>query len=122
MALGLYTVVIFCLLTALPHFLYGAGTDGLSLTLEHRATFSANATFDVLERERMKTLCHSRNSTVPECEIEDGDYAPQVILFVAQLISGIGGSLYYTLGISYMDDNIKKSKTPVLIGKSLQYK
>lgn len=53
-----------------------------------------------------------------ECETEEGNFPPQVILFLAQLISGFGGSLYYTLGVSYMDDNIKKSKTPALISMS----
>lgn len=117
MAVGLYTVVLYCLLTALPHFLYGAGSDALSLTVEYRTSVNANLTLDVLERERRKTLCHERNVTKQECEMESTNYTPQVILFVAQLISGIGGSLYYTLGVSYMDDNIKKSKTPALISK-----
>lgn len=52
------------------------------------------------------------------CGDGDGDYAPQVILFVAQFISGIGQPLYYTLGVSYMDDNIQKSKTPIFISES----
>lgn len=117
MAVGLYTVVLYCLLTALPHFLYGAGNDALSLTEEYRTNLNANLTLEVLQRERSKTLCHAKNSTSAECEIESGNYTPQLILFMAQLISGIGGSLYYTLGVSYMDDNIKKSKTPALISK-----
>lgn len=117
MALGLYTVVLFCLLTALPHWLYGAGNDALSLTVEHRTSYDANATFGILERERQRTLCHGRNATTKECEIEGGNYTPQLILFIAQLVSGIGGSLYYTLGVSYMDDNTKKSKTPALISE-----
>ena len=53
-----------------------------------------------------------------DCEVEDGNFAPQVLLFIAQLVSGVGGSLYYTLGVSYMDDNIQKSKTPALISFS----
>lgn len=118
MALGMYTVVLFCLLTALPHFLYGAGSDALSLTVEHRIN-DHNATIEALERERKKALCHHKNSTASECEIEGGNYSPQLILFIAQFISGIGGSLYYTLGVSYMDDNIKKSKTPALFSKTI---
>lgn len=51
----------------------------------------------------------------------EGNFAPQVVLFSAQFISGIGGSLYYTLGVSYMDDNIKKSKTPALLSMSIYY-
>lgn len=43
---------------------------------------------------------------------------PQVILFIAQLIAGVGQTLCGTLGISYMDDNIKKSKTPALLSVS----
>lgn len=115
MALGMYTVVVFCLLTALPHFLYGAGEDALALTLEFQSNRSVS--MDTLLKEQTKGLCYEKNSTQMGCEIESGNYAPQLILFTAQFISGIGGSLYYTLGVSYMDDNIKKSKTPALFSK-----
>lgn len=43
---------------------------------------------------------------------------PQILFFLAQLVGGVGGSLYYTLGVSYIDDNVKKSKTPALISLS----
>lgn len=117
MALGMYTVVMFCLLTALPHFLYGPGTDALSLTFEHGT--NGNDSFDALLHQRKKSLCHTKNSTNSECVTESGTYSPQLILFAAQFISGIGGPLYYTLGVSYMDDNIKRSKTPALFSKSV---
>lgn len=61
------------------------------------------------------------NSSDPgrtECETEEGNLMPQIILFLAQFVAGVGGSLYYTLGVSYMDDNVKKSKTPALISLS----
>ncbi|CAH0562581.1 unnamed protein product [Brassicogethes aeneus] len=116
MALGMYTVVLFCLLTALPHFLYGPGSDALSLTVEYKT--SENASLDALQRQMKKSLCHAKNSTDSECTAESGTYSPQLILFAAQFISGIGGPLYYTLGVSYMDDNIKRSKTPALFSKS----
>lgn len=112
-AIGLYTVVLHCLLIALPHFLYGAGSDALSLTEEHKPhTNNITLTSEVLQREQMKALCTQKNST---CETESGNYTPQLIFFIAQLISGVGGSLYHPLGVSYMDDNMKKSKTPALI-------
>jgi hypothetical protein len=40
---------------------------------------------------------------------------PQLLLFTGQVIAGVGQSLYYTLGVAYIDDNVKKSKTPALI-------
>lgn len=61
---------------------------------------------------------HIKTGSITECEVAEASLAPQVILFIAQLIAGIGGSLYYTLGASYMDDNIQKSKTPALISFS----
>ncbi|XP_059225479.1 solute carrier organic anion transporter family member 74D [Stomoxys calcitrans] len=113
---GLLTIVAFCLLTAAPHFLYGPGEDALALTMEFGATPDENATMEAIKEQRSKTLCRLSGAT--ECEMGEGNFAPQVVLFTAQFISGIGGSLYYTLGVSYMDDNIKKSKTPALLSLS----
>jgi len=75
-----------------------------------------NATMEAIEEQRSKTLCRL-NGGGAECEVGEGNFAPQLLLFVAQFISGIGGSLYYTLGVSYMDDNTKKSKTPALLSE-----
>ncbi|XP_049762909.1 solute carrier organic anion transporter family member 74D [Schistocerca cancellata] len=116
MTFGLYTVVAFCLLNALPHLLYGAGQDSLMLTREYGATANPNETSELIEEERRKVLCRPEGG-VP-CDSSAGSLAPQLILFGANFIAGIGGSLYYTLGTSYMDDNIKKSKTPALISLS----
>ena len=52
-----------------------------------------------------------------QCDLGDGSIIPPMILFVSQLIGGVGGSLYYSLGYAYMDDNIKKTKSPLIIGK-----
>jgi hypothetical protein len=49
--------------------------------------------------------------------VDSGNIMPQVLLFVAQLIAGVGQTICSTLGISYMDDNIKKSKAPALMSK-----
>lgn len=114
---GLLTIMAFCMLTAAPHFLYGPGDAALALTAEFGAIPDENATMEVLEEQRTKTLCRLKGNRV-ECLESEGNFAPQLVLFAAQFISGIGGSLYYTLGVAYMDDNIKKSKTPVLLSLS----
>ncbi|XP_053963172.1 solute carrier organic anion transporter family member 3A1-like isoform X1 [Anastrepha ludens] len=114
---GLLTIVIFCLMTVLPHLLYGPGDDALALTAEFGAQPDENATMDAIEKQGSKTLCRL-NGRGAECEVGEGNLAPQLVLFVAQFISGIGGSLYYTLGVSYMDDNTKKSRTPALLSLS----
>lgn len=109
----------------LPHFLYGPGEDALLLTKECGAKLasmasdnSSIATMSSIElMKQRKFLCLNRTNH-NHCEEADGNFAPQALLFIAQLVSGIGGSLYYTLGVSYMDDNIQKSKTPALISFS----
>ena len=56
-AFGLYSIVAFCLLTALPHLLYGPGQQALSLTVEYGGLSDDNTTFEILELEKSKTLC-----------------------------------------------------------------
>lgn len=58
-ALGLYSVVLFCLMTALPHLLYGPGQDALHLTTEYGGVYDQNATIEVLNKQKRKTLCHT---------------------------------------------------------------
>lgn len=118
MGFGLLTIVAFCLLTALPHFLYGPGGDSLKLTMEYGAELALNGTKEAIEREHAKYLCKEKGNG---CQKSEGNFAPQVVLFIAQFISGIGGSLYYTLGTSYMDDNTQKSKTPALLSEYKLY-
>ncbi|XP_008556460.1 solute carrier organic anion transporter family member 74D-like [Microplitis demolitor] len=120
-AVGIYTVVIFCCLTMLPHFLYGPGEDALLLTKEYGGqplNSSNNSNTNWSGNRELKFLCQAKENRTNICDDSHGNFAPQALLFTAQLVSGIGGSLYYTLGVSYMDDNIKKSKTPVLISFS----
>ncbi|XP_075237504.1 organic anion transporting polypeptide 58Dc isoform X2 [Lycorma delicatula] len=87
--------------------------NGTITTIEKRFRISSKTT----AKEKHSILCQSEKGKL-DCNKEDGSIAPAVILFTAQIISGFGGSLYYTLGVSYMDDNIKKSKTPALISFS----
>lgn len=102
----------------LPHFLYGPGEDALLLTKEHGAKPQGASNASVIPDKHKKFLCLARENRGTDCEVDDVNFAPQVLLFIAQLVSGVGGSLYYTLGVSYMDDNIQKSKTPALISFS----
>ena len=41
---------------------------------------------------------------IAECEVDGGNLMPQILLFIAQLVSGVGHSLLSTLGISYIDE------------------
>lgn len=59
--LGLVCISIFCFLNMLPHFLYGAGNDALSLTEEFGnglSSFSDDSPSVILNEFKNKTLCH----------------------------------------------------------------
>uniref|UniRef100_A0A1B6FLD6 Solute carrier organic anion transporter family member n=1 Tax=Cuerna arida TaxID=1464854 RepID=A0A1B6FLD6_9HEMI len=116
-AFGIFTTVGFCLMNALCHFLYGPGEDALLLTKEFGGDYNANNTDLLIDAENRKSLCQ-RDRISEDCVTGAGNLAPQIILFMAHFISGIGGSLYYTLGVSYMDDNTSRSKSPILVSIS----
>ncbi|XP_055380760.1 solute carrier organic anion transporter family member 74D [Condylostylus longicornis] len=40
---------------------------------------------------------------------------PLVLVFFSQFVLGIGNSLYYALGQTYLDDNTNKTKTPLML-------
>lgn len=44
---------------------------------------------------------------------------PLVLIFASQFVLGIGTTLYYTLGQPYLDDNTKKTQTPMLMAYAM---
>lgn len=52
-----------------------------------------------------------------KCDIEGGELTPQIILFAAQVLFGIAEAIYYVFGLSYLDDNVSKSKSPLMISE-----
>lgn len=101
----------------MPHFIYGPGEDALLLTKEYNGVVTEAQTRQVIEAQSRKMMCQKDDSTAA-CIEDNSNFFAQFYFFAAQLIAGIGQSLKHTLGISYLDDNIKKSKTPALISFS----
>lgn len=107
-AIGTLLVAAFCVGNLLPHLVYGYGSEALSLTKEYEhmhANSTTKITTDLCDKEGV------------EC-VREGSLAPQAMFFVSQWLWGIGAPLYTNLGMAYMDDNIKRSRTPVLMSKS----
>lgn len=50
-----------------------------------------------------------------ECDDELESIVPLVLIFLSQFVLGVGNTLYYALGQTYLDDNTKKTKTPLLL-------
>lgn len=57
MALGILTIVIYCLVNVVPHFLYGPGEDALMLTVEYGAIKDDQKTKAVQEMDNNILIC-----------------------------------------------------------------
>ncbi|XP_017886608.1 solute carrier organic anion transporter family member 4C1 isoform X1 [Ceratina calcarata] len=113
-AIGVGLSGVSCLVLALPHFLYGPGRDALSLTKEYLDQTLLNATTVPQDL----AIC-PRVIKPDHCDDEmllDVSVLPRLLVFLSQFILGIGTTLYYGLGQTYLDDNTKKKNTPMLLG------
>ncbi|KAL6434267.1 hypothetical protein ACFW04_006001 [Cataglyphis niger] len=64
------------------------------------------------------TIC-SHTDQPEQCDAEtmlSVSLLPRLLVFISQFILGIGTTLYYGLGQTYLDDNTKKKNTPMLLG------
>ena len=65
-----------------------------------------------------RELCgEARNGEAEEhCKVARvKDWPGMVIIFIGFFISGIGSSFFYSFGIPYIDDNISKENSPVVL-------
>lgn len=49
------------------------------------------------------------------CSVNEVAFYSSVIMSGAQVLMGIGTSVYWTLGTAYLDDNVSKNKMPWLL-------
>lgn len=59
-------------------------------------------------------LCKNTSRKVQECD-EVFSYVPLILIFLSQFVLGIGNTLYYSLGQTYLDDNTKQRNTPLML-------
>jgi hypothetical protein len=62
------------------------------------------------------TLCGNNHTDFEDCTNAGSGNISAFIFLAAHIVLGIGSAVYYCLGMSYLDDNAKKNKAPVLLG------
>lgn len=72
--------------------------------------------FSVFKGEKMY-MCGDKHVDAEDCEKSQSGYIAAFIFLIAHMMQGVGSSVYYTLGIAYLDDNARKTKVPMLLGK-----
>jgi organic anion transporter polypeptide len=106
---GMILVSLSCILSGMPYFVYGPGTHLLHQALPSRSLFNKSKI----------ELCDSH---LEECGNEEkpfemGAYA---FLCIASFINGLGYTAFWTIGIPYIDDNVKKKNSPLYLSKFFQ--
>ncbi|XP_055535244.1 solute carrier organic anion transporter family member 74D-like [Wyeomyia smithii] len=102
-AFGVLSVALSCFVSALPHFI-------AEPNLDNALRVDLNISTSNIEGNN---LC-DENRPPPDCSSDVGNLIPQLLLLLGTSLSGLGTSLYATLGITYLDDNVKKEKVPFL--------
>uniref|UniRef100_A0A182JNE0 Solute carrier organic anion transporter family member n=1 Tax=Anopheles christyi TaxID=43041 RepID=A0A182JNE0_9DIPT len=118
-AWGVVFCALSCFILALPHFIYGAGDEALQLTKEYirereedEARIRTHQNYTIMVKSTNR-LCMDTSSP-KEC-LETISVVPLVLIFLSQFVLGIGNTLYYSLGQTYLDDNTKKTNTPLML-------
>jgi Na+/melibiose symporter-like transporter len=62
MGIGLVMVVLNALITAMPHFIYGSGSEALSLTTEYGGIKNMGQSAEFQEAENRKLLCRTNGN------------------------------------------------------------
>ncbi|XP_067623992.1 solute carrier organic anion transporter family member 74D [Eurosta solidaginis] len=124
-AWGIVFCGLSCYILALPNFIYGAGDDALHLTEEYikeqqmvdnvkNVTSTSSLVKSTIRNSQ--ELCGLTKSQDCESLIS---IVPLVLIFLSQFVLGIGNTLYYSFGQTYLDDNTKKTNTPLMLAVAM---
>lgn len=101
-AAGTVLMSLACFLWYLPHHVYGPGGIDNSTLLD---VSSAKCELGPLNSEICSEGEESRLSAA--------------MIFMANVLLGVGSCVYFTLGIAYLDDNSRKNKMPWLLASTM---
>lgn len=109
--------MVYSFIIASPHFLYGSGELALSFVDRNvTETSLLNSTSNVGEYSK---LCNASQLSTDGGEHNqspsiDSNIWVIVIFFSGHFISGIATSIFWSLLLTYLDDNVSKSKAPLI--------
>ncbi|XP_063238716.1 solute carrier organic anion transporter family member 74D-like [Bacillus rossius redtenbacheri] len=106
-------------LLGLLHVWYGPGREALALTEEHFDISVFNASLP--SQREVPLLCQANRTSSEVCQQEhttSGEYSltPLILIFLSEIMFGVGYTTSNMLGQTYMDDHVKKKNTPFLLG------
>lgn len=109
-AFGELIVALSCLIATIPYYLYGPAL----FLLDKQILQTSNQTqFDLCFDKEDQTC-----PVISEAEAQSvWRYltVPIIILWFSSFANGLGYTAFYTIGLPYVDDNIKKKNSPIYL-------
>ncbi|XP_042863328.1 solute carrier organic anion transporter family member 74D-like isoform X2 [Penaeus japonicus] len=123
MGVGVMFAAASCFMALLPHLLYGPGQEAIDLaeaSSSAASTLMANVS-DVVGQKNKNDLCFSPyETTCTDEETGRPSYLGAVaIFFISQFFVGVAISVFFTIGVTYLDDNISKKTYPIYYAATL---
>ncbi|XP_034472756.1 solute carrier organic anion transporter family member 74D [Drosophila innubila] len=123
-AWGIAICGLSCYILVLPHFIYGAGDEVLQLTKEYQNSLfnvSTDFNYTLASANALKSQAGQLCGVGSKEENCDSlfNYVPLVLIFCSQFVLGIGNTMYYSLGQTYLDDNTKRTNTPLMLSVAM---
>ncbi|KAH8338694.1 hypothetical protein KR074_003486 [Drosophila pseudoananassae] len=121
-AWGIVFCGLSCYILVLPHFIYGAGHEVLQFTKEYQeGLLNGNSTTGLpvlnVSSAQSEQLCGAGKKE-EDCD-DLFSIVPLVLIFLSQFVLGVGNTMYYSLGQTYLDDNTKKTNTPLMLSVAM---
>jgi Organic Anion Transporter Polypeptide (OATP) family len=69
----------------------------------------------VAKQTAAEVLLFTETQEVCDATTEESAIGPQLIFFISNMIAATGSTLFSTLGVTYLDDNVRKEKAPLIL-------
>ena len=117
MAVGMLFISFSCLMTGAPYAIYGKNSLDSSGSSHGRMSMY-NLTSNITRVSDSSEYCSSTGDSQEDCSAKGiaahaTVWLAYCIIFMASFLNGIGYTVFYTLGLPYMDDNLDKRKSPL---------
>ncbi|RXG68111.1 Solute carrier organic anion transporter family member 5A1 [Armadillidium vulgare] len=115
LGIGVLSASFSCFLAAVPHFIYGPGEDAVMLAQSFSTTSSNSSTGAQSTITNKNDLCYA--PYIGDCseggsDFNSGYIGPVIILFISEFFVGIAVTVFYSIGLIYLDDNVNKKDSP----------
>ncbi|XP_071533825.1 solute carrier organic anion transporter family member 74D-like isoform X2 [Panulirus ornatus] len=101
-----------CFTAFLPHLFFGPGEDAVAVA-EAATVRNMSLLMNVTDLQTKEELCHSTPENLCQESRSHGYIGSVILLFISQFFVGIAISIFFSIGVTYLDDNINKKTYPI---------